>query len=167
MSNLEIRPAQPADSAAIKQLAIATGLFMPEEMDGFDEMLSGFFDGSMPDHRWLVLQRPGESIAGAAYYAPEPFADRVWNLYFIAVAPEQQGSGTGKALISYVERQLRTLGEDTARVLIVETSGRDKFERTRRFYQSHGFDEEARIREYYGPSDDKVVFGKSLVAMAT
>jgi hypothetical protein len=47
-------------------------------------------------------------------------------------------------------------------VLIIETSGSDGYEATRRFYRNHGYDEEARIREFYGPSDDKVVFWKAL-----
>ena len=36
------------------------------------------------------------------------------------------------------------------------------YARTRAFYRHHGFDEEARIRQFYGPDDDKVVFWKSL-----
>lgn len=30
-------------------------------------------------------------------------------------------------------------------------------------YEDQGYDEEARIRQFYGPEDDKVVFWKSLV----
>ncbi len=47
-------------------------------------------------------------------------------------------------------------------MLIVETSSLDRFERTRRFYRDRGFVEEARIREFYGPGDDKIVFWKLL-----
>jgi ribosomal protein S18 acetylase RimI-like enzyme len=62
------------------------------------------------------------------------------------------------------EEQLRSSGEDVARVLIVETSSTDQYARTRTFYRKLGYDEEARIRQFYGPSDDKVVFWKSLAA---
>jgi hypothetical protein len=48
-------------------------------------------------------------------------------------------------------------------VLIVETSSTDQYARTRDFYRQHDYDEEATIREFYGPDDHKVVFWKSLV----
>lgn len=77
--------------------------------------------------------------------------------------PDRQGQGEGRALIAAVEAALRRLGEEHARVLLVETSGLPHFQATRDFYRSNGFDEEARIRQFYGPDDDKIVFWKSLV----
>ena len=59
---------------------------------------------------------------------------------------------------------LRGLGPETAQVLLVETSSTGQFARTRELYPQRGFVEEARIRRYYGPGDDKVVFWKSLTA---
>ncbi len=83
----------------------------------------------------------------------------MWKLYFLGVQPGQQGRGIGRALVAHVEEELREQGE---RVLIIETSGVDDYEATRTFYRSRGYDEEARIREFYGPGDDKVVFWKAL-----
>jgi hypothetical protein len=51
-----------------------------------------------------------------------------------------------------------------ARLLIIETSGLASFERTRAFYRALGYDEEARIREFFKAGDDKVVFRKALAA---
>jgi hypothetical protein len=48
------------------------------------------------------------------------------------------------------------------RMLIVETSGSPDFERTRKFYIQCGYEEEARIRDFYATDDDKVVFRKVL-----
>jgi ribosomal protein S18 acetylase RimI-like enzyme len=163
MKQHRIRSATPHDAGAVKMLAVSSGLFEEDELDGFDEMLSGYFDGSFDDHSWLVHEGDDGEVVGAAYYAPEPFADRMWNLYFLAVMPEHQGNGTGGAMIEHLEQTLRHAGEERARVLIVETSGLDRFEPTREFYRKHGFDEEARIRQFYGPDDDKIVFWKSLV----
>ena len=64
--------------------------------------------------------------------------------------------------IQWVERTLRQLGDEHARVLIVETSSTDPYAQARAFYAKYGFEEEARIREFYGPGDHKVVFWKSL-----
>ena len=63
--------------------------------------------------------------------------------------------------MSHVEQALRERGQ---RVLLVETSGTDALALTRTFYLNHGFDEEARIREYYRAGDDKVIYRKALAA---
>lgn len=163
MTTHSIRPPTDNDVERIKEIAVATNMFGAEEVGFFDEMLSGFFDGSLVDHSWLIVDGPRGKVVAAANVAPELFADRVWNLYFIAVAPDEQGLGLGGSLIQHIERDLRNRGGDIARVLIVETSSTDQYARTRTFYRNRGFDEEARIRQFYGPQDDKVVYWKSLV----
>jgi ribosomal protein S18 acetylase RimI-like enzyme len=102
--------------------------------------------------------------AAFAYFAPEPFSDRMWNLYFIATAPDQHGSGTGTILIERVEDLLQGFSEEVARTLIVDTSSLDAYEQARAFYNRRGFVEEARIRDFYGPGDDKVTFWKRITA---
>jgi ribosomal protein S18 acetylase RimI-like enzyme len=158
-----IREATPADVERVKAIAVAAGMFTAEEAEFFDEMMGGFFDGSVDDRHWLVLEDASGEVQAGAYYAPEPFSDRMWNLYFIAVDPAFQGRGLGGALMARAETELRQRGETEARVLIVETSSTDQYSRTREFYGKIGYDEEARIRQFYGPDDHKVVFWKSLV----
>lgn len=153
-----IRPARPDDKAALLDLAGATGLFQEHELGELEAMLSAYFDGSPGSgHHWIVDDDDG--LQGAAYYAPEMMAEGTWNLYFIGVRPESQGLGRGAALLRHVEGYLRARGE---RLLLVETSGTDGFEATRRFYRQNGYEEEARIRDFYGSGDDKVVFRKAL-----
>ena len=152
-----LRPALPKDKPALLDLAEATGLFRDDELGGFDQMLSEYFANHPEGHHWIADDDDG--IKGAAYYAPEVFADQVWNLYFIGVHPNQQGQGRGATLLHYVEQQLTIQG---GRLLLVETSGLDNFELTRRFYRKNGYDEEARIREYYQEGNDKVIFRKKL-----
>ena len=62
---------------------------------------------------------------------------------------------------------MRAAGDEVARTLIVETSSLDDYDQARTFYNRRGFVEEARIRDFYGPGDDKVVFWKSLSDEAT
>ena len=113
-------------------------------------------------HTWIVLENDAGKIAGAAYFGPESHSDRVWNLYFLAVSQNVQGAGIGSALVAWIEANLRTRGTAIAKLLLIETSSVDSFEPTRTFYRKQGYVEEARIREYYGAGDDKVVFWKSL-----
>lgn len=47
MTTVNVRPAVRADAENIKNLALDNQMFAPEEMGAFDEMLAGFFDGSL------------------------------------------------------------------------------------------------------------------------
>ncbi|MDJ0532672.1 MAG: GNAT family N-acetyltransferase [Xenococcaceae cyanobacterium MO_207.B15] len=163
---LMIRPATPDDNKAIMAIAEAIGLFSPQELEELGGMLTEYFDGnlgsapqsgSLRDHFWIVYD-DGEPV-GVAYYAPERYAYGTWNLYFIAVHPDRQGEGLGGQLLHYVEQTLATRGE---RLLLIETSGLPNFERTRAFYRKHGYEEEARIREFYKAGDDKVTYSLRL-----
>ena len=149
-----IRPATPADQPALLHLAVACGLFEADQTEELDEMMGAALAGELPDHYWIT-----DDNKAAAYYAPETFADGVWNLYFIGVLPDLKGKGRGSALLKYVENDLREKGQ---RMLIIETSGLKGFALTRRFYLKHGYEEEARIRDYYQKGEDKVVFRKVL-----
>ena len=82
-----------------------------------------------------------------------------WNLQFIAVNPVSQAAGTGSGLLAGIEH---SLADRKARLLIVETSSLDDYEAARAFYAKRGFEEEARIREFYSAGQDKIVFRKML-----
>ncbi|MEO1623439.1 MAG: GNAT family N-acetyltransferase [Cyanobacteria bacterium J06632_3] len=155
-----IRQATPDDASALNAIAKAIGLFQPHELEEMDGMIAEYFNGNLGDsHTWIVS---GDTpTMGAAYYAPEAFCDDggTWNLYFIGVDPTAQGQGIGSALLTYIEQRLTQCG---ARLLLVETSGVESFEQTRKFYRKSGFAEEARIRDFYKPGDDKIIFRKVL-----
>ncbi|HEY1066973.1 MAG TPA: GNAT family N-acetyltransferase [Pirellulales bacterium] len=157
-----IRPVKPDDKPGLLAVAEASGLFAAPDLDFLSGMLDEHFAGKGgEDHFWITDDENGP--VGVAYYAPAPLTDRTWSLYLIAVHPDRQGRGRGAALVRFIEESLAARGE---RLLIVETSGVTSFERTRAFYRKCGYDEEGRIRDYYREGDDKIVFRKSLAAVA-
>ena len=157
-----IRLADSRDQAAVADLAVINNMFAVDELDGLTDAFNSAVNGELDRHQWFVATTQNSGVIAAAYLAPEPFADRLWNLYFIAVHPSQHGAGIGTALLARLEESLRDRGEAEARVLIVETSSTGQYEATRAFYTARGFDREAQIREFYGPGDHKVVFWKAL-----
>ena len=153
-----IRPVRQEDKTDLLRLCEATGLFVSEEIDELGNMLDEYFDHQLgEDHFWITYEDNG--LLGVAYYAPEKFADRIWNLYLIGIAPKAQRKGLGTELLRFVENHLIERGE---RILIIETSGLGSFERTRAFYRKNGYTEEARLRDWYREGDDKVIFLKQL-----
>ena len=151
MTELKIRPAKVTDTEAIGRIASLTDLF-PAEM--LDDMIAGYLGGVNPD-LWFVADDGG--VRGFGFCEPERMADGAWNLLAIGVAPDWQGRGVGAAMLRHLEAALKGA---KARILIVETLGTGDFQRTRDFYVKNGFDEEARIRDFYEDAGDKVVFWK-------
>jgi ribosomal protein S18 acetylase RimI-like enzyme len=155
-----IRAARAQDRAAIIDVVRASGLLPPDALTEVEATLDGFLTGAAATDRWLITDT-GTSIAATAYYAPERMTDGTWNLYLLAVHPDHQGQGRGAALVRHVEQDLREAG---ARVLLIETSGVPDFAGQRAFYTGLGYHEEARIRDFYEPGDDKVIYWKILLA---
>ncbi|HKG91355.1 MAG TPA: GNAT family N-acetyltransferase [Gemmatimonadaceae bacterium] len=100
---------------------------------------------------------PEDELVGYACYGPTPGTDRTFDLYWIAVHPSAQGTGSGTTLISEVERRLR---DNNARLLVVETSSRPDYSATLAFYRARGYTEAARVADFYAPADSRVILTK-------
>ena len=149
-----IRPTIETDFDALIAIATASGLFEPDQTELLSNMLR-----SPGEHDVWFTDDDGNGPVGVAYMAPEKMTHGTWNLYWIALHPNHQRSGRGKAILRYVEDWLAAKG---ARILLVETAGIDEFEYVRKFYANNGFEAEARIRDFYDAAVDKVVFRKVL-----
>lgn len=97
------------------------------------------------------------SILGAAYFTPEVMAQGVMNLLFIGVLPKARQSGIGQALLDHFEAAVRHVG---ARIAIIETASDAMFAPAWALYKKAGYEEEARIRDFYNDGLDKLVFRK-------
>ena len=152
----------------------ATDAFRADEVDValelFDEVYgtrrrdegTGLKEGtshssSLPDYVFLGAFTAEDDLAGYACYGPTPGSDRTWDLYWIAVHPALHGAGVGTVLLMEVERRLE---EQHARMLVIETSSRSNYAPTRGFYMQRGYTERARVREFYAPSDDRIIYTK-------
>ncbi len=154
MTNPIIKATSTDDIAGLRAVMDGTELF-PSEM--LADMLTPYLAGET-EAFWLTCHRNGEAV-GLCYTAPEDLADGTWNMLALAVRPDLQGKGLGAALVRAAEQRLIDKGQ---RILIVDTSGTDDFALTRKFYAQNGYEEEARIRDFWAEGDDKVIFRKAL-----
>ena len=152
MTNPIIKATSTDDIAGLQAVLDGTELF-PSEM--LPDMLAPSLAGKT-EAFWLTCHSDGEAV-GLCYTAPEELADGTWNMLALAVRPDLHGKRLGAALVHAAERQLRDKGQ---RILIVDTSGTDDFAMTRKFYSQNGYEEEARIRDFWADGDDKVIFRK-------
>jgi D-alanine-D-alanine ligase len=150
----------PADRPRVGDILRATGHFRPEEIDTALEVFDSAFGLGVrrdPDYRWVGMRDAAGLLVGFACYGPTPLADRTWDLYWIAVEPGVQGGGAGSMLIKEVERRV---ADERARLMLIETGGREEYRGTRRFYERLGYAEQARLRDFYAPGDDRVTLTK-------
>ena len=109
--------------------------------------------GRVQDRFLVALQI--EKVVGHLYAFQKDgmYVDR------LHVDPDMKGLGIGKALLRDVEQGLRDRAQ---RLILVDTSSTEDFARTRDFYLKNGYEEEARIRDFWSGGDDKVMFRKAL-----
>jgi ribosomal protein S18 acetylase RimI-like enzyme len=153
----EVREYTAADREPAVEAIIESTLFDSEGA----EFLRSVFDAHLAagsESRCLVATVAGR-LVGVVYARPEEATDRVWDLTMIGVRAEAQGDGIGRALMRRVEEGLAAEGQ---RLVLVRTSGTERFAPTRAFYRSLGYDEVARIAEYWTVDDDLVVFRRAL-----
>jgi ribosomal protein S18 acetylase RimI-like enzyme len=82
-----------------------------------------------------------------------------FDLYWIAVDPDFQEKGIGSKLLSFLEEVVKTKG---GRMILADASTIPQYEKTRKFYQKNGFQEVARVPDYYYPGNDRVTFCRKL-----
>ena len=149
---MNIREPIPSDMDGIAAILEEIELFPPEILG---ELIQPFFTDSDHPERWLVCDEDG--VAGFGFYRPEPLTEGTWNLVAIGVKQGLQGRGLGEKMLRYVEESL--VGE---RLLLIETSSLDDYEKARHFYEGNGYQQMARIPGYWAAGDDKIIFGKNL-----
>jgi ribosomal protein S18 acetylase RimI-like enzyme len=152
-----LRPVERAHRARLETLVRGTGLFREAEVRTAVELLDEALDGD-DDYRFLGAF-DGDELVGYACFGPTPDTVGTFDLYWIAVDKQRQGSGIGTQLVTAVEETLSTLG---GRLIVVETSSRPDYDATRAFYEAKGYQKTATIPGYYAKSDDLVIYIKDL-----
>jgi ribosomal protein S18 acetylase RimI-like enzyme len=144
------------DRSRIEEILRATNSFRDEEIDVALELFDDSMAGS-PDYEFVGAFTQDGELTGYACFGATPGTDGTYDLYWIAVHPEHQGEGGGSRLLDEVERRLR---EREARMLVVETSAKSDYESTRRFYERRGYQEHARLADFYSFGDDRLIYAK-------
>lgn len=153
-----IRRMQARDKGAVLGLVRATGFFTDPEVAVAEELIDVFLDRpDQKDYDVVVVEDEAGAPAGYMTWGPTPLAEDAYDLYWMAVAPSQQGKGRGKELVRWLEAEV---GRRNGRVIIIETSSQPKYHGTRRFYIDLGYQEVARIRDFYRAGDDRVIYAK-------
>ena len=159
-SLMEVRSLVEKDRARLFSMLIRTQAFTSEEMSVAMELIDIVLkDRIQKDYQIQCMVDDQDQPIGYICYGPAPMTQGTFDLYWIAVDPDSQKQGIGSKLLNFLEKLLREL---KGRMMLADTSTIPQYERTRRFYVSNGFQEVARIPDYYHPGNDRITFCKKI-----
>lgn len=154
-----IRAMEARDKDAVLGLVQATGFFTGAEVGVAEELIDVYLGrADQEDYRVEVIENESRDVVGYMTWGPTPLTEGTYDIYWMAVAPSEQGKGRGKELVRWAENEVR---RRDGRLVLIETSSQPKYEGTRRFYIDLGYREVARVPDFYRVGDDRVIYAKS------
>jgi ribosomal protein S18 acetylase RimI-like enzyme len=160
---MRIRKLAQPDREPILRVLRSDDTFSEEETAVATEVLDGAIADPGRDYHILVAE-DGGTVVGYVCYGPTPMTRGTFDLYWIAMHRDARGRGMARKLVEAMEAELRAAG---ARVIRVETSQLDAYGAARAFYDRLGYVEAGRIRDFYRPGDDLLIYTKALPLAAS
>jgi len=152
-----IRFMNKKDKKIVMDIIRRTDMFTEAEINVAEELMDRYLSDSQQKDYRIIVADDEKGVTGYLCYGPTDLTEGTYDLYWMAVAPEYQGRGYGKALLKWLEDKVE---EEHGRMIIIETSSQPKYESTRQFYLRSGCQEVARIPDFYKSGDDRVIYVK-------
>ncbi len=157
---MKIRPLVEKDRASLLSMLIKTRSFTSAEIDVAMELIDIVLkDQIQKDYQIYCMVDDQDQAIGYICYGPTPMTQGTFDLYWIAVDPDFQERGVGSKLLSFLEEVVKAKG---GRMILADTSTIRHYEKTQKFYLKNGFQEVARVLDYYHPGNDRVTFCRRL-----
>ncbi len=155
---MKIRSMIPKDRTKLRSILVKTRAFTSEEIDVATELIDIVLtDANQRDYRIECIADDQDQPVGYICYGPVPMTQGTFDLYWIAVDPDLQGQGAGSKLLTSLEEAVR---EMKGRMILADTSSIPQYENSRKFYVKKGFQEVARVPDYYSPGNDRITYCK-------
>ena len=156
---MKIRPMLENDRPAVQEIIHSTGIFTAAEERIALELVDTYLSRSAQpeDYEVDVIENSAGTAAGFICYGPTPLTEGTLDLYWLAVHAGSQKQGLGKALFNRLEQ---VAAERKTRLILIETSSGAPYAAARRFYERQGYSETARVRDFYRPGDDRIIYSK-------
>ena len=149
------------DRGRLHSMLIDTQVFIPEEIDVAMELIDAVLNNpDQKDYKIHCMVDEEDHPVGYICYGPTPMTQGTFDLYWIAVNPDFQKKKVGSKLIDFLEGVVR---EEGGRIILAETSTIPQYEKTQSFYLRKGFQEVAKVPDYYSPGNDRITFCKKII----
>jgi len=155
----EIRPMMREEKAAIVNILQATSEFTPTEVKVAEELIDLYLEHGTGSDYHILTSKTDNTLTGYICFGPTPLTEGTWDIYWMAVDPGKQRQGIGRRLLNSAEV---SISKAQGRLILIETSSKPEYDKTRKFYESCDYEIIARVPDFYSPGDDKIVFQKRL-----
>jgi len=159
MANASIRHLTHQDKQKVMSILQTTPEFLSHEVVVAEELIDAFLEDPQTSGYYIHVAELDGEIAGYVCYGNTPLTEATWDLYWIAVANDKQGYGIGRILMKHAEEDIKKMH---GRLIMVETSGKAEYNKTRQFYEKLNYQKVCQIPDYYASGDDLVLFTKKL-----
>jgi GNAT superfamily N-acetyltransferase len=149
----------PEDRNVVRRIVDSTGFFYPDEIDMAVELVEANLEQGTESGYHFVFAHDDGRVNGYTCYGPIACTRGSFDLYWIAVDKTYQQQGLGSDLLKQTEQRIRSLGGHR---IYIETSARDLYRPTQRFYEACGYEAEAMLKDFYAPGDSKIIYVKNL-----
>jgi len=139
----------------------STGFFQGYEIEvAIELVVERLNKGVASGYNFIFAESAGARCAlGFACYGLIPCTLNSYDLYWIAVHRDYQNLGLGKQLLKRSEEAAAAAGCGR---MYIETSNKNLYQSTRAFYEKCGYIQEAVLKDFYAPGDDKVIFARRI-----
>ena len=157
---MKIRSLILKDRTRLHSMLIDSDAFTAEEIDVAIELIDTVLkDESQKDYKIDCMVDDQDQPVGYICYGPTPMTQGTFDLYWIVVDPNFQGKGIGSKLLDFLTEVVRGKGGG---MILADTSTIPQYEKTKNFYIQNGFQEVAKVPDYYYPGNDRVTFCKRI-----
>jgi ribosomal protein S18 acetylase RimI-like enzyme len=145
------------DIKAVEEIVRSTDFFRDDEIQVAVELVEETLaKGSASGYEFLFAEFEGKTIAYSCY-GIIPCTLKSYDLYWIASHNDFRGKGIGGHILELTEKKIREAG---GYGIYIETSSKEQYLPTQRFYEKYNYQLTARFEHFYDTNDDKLVYVK-------
>ncbi|MFA5323228.1 MAG: GNAT family N-acetyltransferase [Smithella sp.] len=148
---------QISDIEAIANIVESSGFFSDEEVEIAIELAEEKLERQDASSYRFLFAEKGNRVIGYTCYGLIPATSSSYDIYWIVVSKDLRGQGLGKMLMAAIEKLIYQSG---GRQIYAETSSREQYKPTHKFYESCGYYQEAFLKNFYSEGDSKIIYAK-------
>jgi len=158
-TDVTVTPTREQERPAIERILRRCSVFSEAEVVVALEVLDVYLYRLNQEDYQVYSAKCGGAVAGYVCFGRNTMTDGTFELYWIAVDPEQHRRGVGRSLMALAEYEI---ARQSGRLVSVETSSREDYHATRKFYLDRGYRQAALVADYYAAGDAKVILTKKV-----
>ncbi len=144
-----------SDIENVRRIVSSSSFFNADEIEIAVELVIDNFEKKEKSDYKFIFADEGDFTSGYSCFGHIGGTESSYDLYWIAVDESLRGKGIGKKLL---EETVSAVSKTGGGRIYAETSSKDQYDPTRRFYLSNGFYQEAFIQNFYAPGDGKLIY---------